>query len=224
MILILDDHPLARQGLCSLINIYKSDEEILHAGTVRESMDIMEKNDISIVFIDLNLGKESGFSFLSWIREKNFHVKIFIITSSSRQSDFIRAQELGVDAYVLKDAFIDEIMYGLKTVERGGKFYSATIVERLNKHSADEKALNVLTEREMDVFLLLGQGYRNAQISQALSISEGTTKKHISSILGKLQFQNRTEAGLFASKNSYSIKMALNKSIKSDMRKEARIV
>ncbi len=224
MILILDDHPLARQGLSSIIQMYKRDEEILQAGTVRESISLMEKNQVGLAFIDINLGKENGLSLLTWIREKKYDCKIFIITSSSRQSDFALAQEMAVDAYVLKDAFIDEITYGLQTVERGAKFYSAALVDRMGKYSEDEKALSALTERELDVFLLLGQGYDNDKISKDLYISLGTAKKHISSILAKLQLNNRVEAVLFASKNSYSIQMALNKAIRTDLRKESRAI
>lgn len=224
MILILDDHPLARQGLSSIIQMYKRDEEILQAGTVRESISLMEKNQVGLAFIDINLGKENGLSILTWIREKKYDCKIFIITSSSRQSDFTLAQEMAVDAYVLKEAFIDEITYGLQTVERGAKFYSAALVDRMGKYSEDEKALSTLTERELDVFLLLGQGYDNDKISKDLYISLGTVKKHISSILAKLQLNNRVEAVLFASKNSYSIQMALNKAIRADLRKESRAI
>lgn len=224
MILILDDHPLARQGLSSIIQMYKRDEEILQAGTVRESISLMEKNQVGLAFIDINLGKENGLSLLTWIREKKYDCKIFIITSSSRQSDFALAQEMAVDAYVLKEAFIDEITYGLQTVERGAKFYSAALVDRMGKYSEDEKALSALTERELDVFLLLGQGYDNDKISKDLYISLGTAKKHISSILAKLQLNNRVEAVLFASKNSYSIQMALNKAIRTDLRKESRAI
>ena len=219
MILIVDDHPLARQGLCSLMQLHRKDEEILHAATAREAISLMKKNTIRLVFVDLNLGSESGFSLLSWIKVEKVSVKVFIITSSLRQSDFKRAQEWGVDAYVLKDAFIDEIAYGIKTVERGGKFYSSALVERMNESSEDEKMLDMLTEREMDVLSLLGQGYSNTKISETLFIAESTTKKHISSILSKLQLQNRVEAVLLASKNSYSIQMALKGSAKPDMRK-----
>ncbi len=224
MILILDDHPLARQGLSSIIQMYKRDEEILQAGTVRESISLMEKNQVGLAFIDINLGKENGLSLLTWIREKKYDCKIFIITSSSRQSDFTLAQEMAVDAYVLKEAFIDEITYGLQTVERGAKFYSAALVDRMGKYSEDEKALSALTERELDVFLLLGQGYDNDKISKDLYISLENAKKHISSILAKLQLNNRVEAVLFASKNSYSIQMALNKAIRADLRKESRAI
>jgi len=161
MILILDDHPLSRQGLSSLIKNYKSDENISEAGTVNESILIMKKYSVDLAFVDINLGIESGFSLIRWIKTQKLNTKIFVITSSSRQCDFNYARELAVDAYVLKDAFIDEIAYGLKTVERGGKFFSSAIMENLNKKSDDEKVLNMLTKRELDVLSLISQGFSN---------------------------------------------------------------
>lgn len=222
MILVLDDHPLVQQGICSIIKMHKSDEEILYAGTVNEAVSVMERGGINKVFVDLNLGsgKENGLGFITWMRERKNSAKVFVITSSSRQSDFSRAQDLDVDAYILKDAFIDEIIYGLKAVERGSKFYSATLMDGMKKKTDDEKTLSALTEREMDVFSLIGQGYSNAMISKTLFISEGTTKKHISSILGKLHLKNRMEAVLLANKNSYSIQAALKKAYKQNLRKE----
>ncbi len=219
MILILDDHPIARQGLCTIIQMNKPEEEIVQAGTVREAIRMLERSSVGMAFIDVNLGKENGFDFLDWVKKNMPETKTFFITSSSRESDFLLAQKMGADAYVLKDAFIDEIVYGLKVVERGGKFYSSVLMERLNRESNEEMQLKELTERELDVLILLSQGYSNAKISETLFISEGTTKKHISSILGKLDLENRVQAVLFASKNSFIIRMALKRAIIPDMRK-----
>lgn len=218
MILVLDDHPLARQGLESIIRMYWPDEKVLQAGTVREAVGHVEKTEVDMAFVDVNLGKESGFDFMEWLRGKKKVMKTIFITSSSRESDFDYAKKLGVDAYVLKDAFIDEIMYGLKVVERGGKFYSSALVDRMNRTTEDEKQLKDLTERELDVLVLLSQGYSNMKISQSLYITEGTTKKHISSILSKLGLESRVEAVIFGNKNSHIIRTALNRSVKADMR------
>lgn len=219
MILILDDHPLSRKGLSSLIKSYKASENISEAGTVNDSIKIMKKNSVDLAFVDINLGSESGFSLIKWIKNQKLKTKIFVITSSSRQCDFIYAQELAVDAYVLKDAFIDEIAYGLKTVERGGKFFSSAIMENLNRKSDDEKVLSTLTERELDVLSLINQGFSNEKIGKTLYISVGTVKKHITSILSKLNLKSRVDAIIFANKNSYLMQYAIDKSFKSNMRK-----
>jgi len=201
MILVLDDHPLVQQGIRTLLKAYNADEEIVCAGTLSESLSLMENNDIHMAFVDINLGRENGLDLLAWAKENELPTKMFIITSSSRQSDFYRARKLGADAYVLKDAFIDEIMYGLKVVERGGKFYSAALIDQMSESLDEKESFTALTRRETEVFLLLGEGDTNAEISKKLYISEGTTKKHISSILGKLHLQNRVEAALLASRH-----------------------
>lgn len=219
MILILDDHPVARQGLASIIQMYRPEETIAQAGNVGEAIEQMHKAKMNMVFVDVNLGKESGFTFVEWIKREDCDTKIFFITSSSRQSDFRYAETIGADAYVLKDAFIDDIMYGLKVVERGGKFYSPMLIDKINRPSADEQRLHELTDRELDVLILLSQGYSNSKISQTLFISEGTTKKHITNILSKLGLESRAEAMLFANANSYVIKTAVSRSVKADRRK-----
>ncbi len=206
MILVLDDHPVARQGLESIIRMCRPDEEILQAGSVREAISLAEKTELEMAFVDINLGKENGFDFLKWIREQAGRVKVFMITSSSSKKDFLRARGMEVDAYVLKDAFVDDIVYGLKVVERGEKFYSSALMENMGKVSEEEKLLSSLTRREQEVLYLLSQGDSNAKIAQKLFVSEGTVKKHISNLLGKLGMESRVEAILFANRNGQSLR------------------
>ena len=209
MVLVLDDHPIARQGLESIIKIHKPDVQILQAGTVKEGIDLTEKSQIDMAFIDIHLHNESGFDFLEWVQEKEIDMKTFVITSSSNENDFLRAKCLGIDAYLLKDAFIDDIVYGLKVVERGGKFYSADLIENVGNASEEEKKIDMLTRREVEVITLLRKGYSNAKIGEVLYVSEGTVKKHLSNIFGKLDLYNRAEAMLFAERNSEKLQLTL---------------
>ncbi|WP_455089570.1 response regulator [Peptoanaerobacter stomatis] len=212
MVLVLDDHPIARQGLESIIKIHKPDVQILQAGTVKEGIDLTEKSQIDMAFIDIHLHNESGFDFLEWVQEKEIDMKTFVITSSSNENDFLRAKCLGIDAYLLKDAFIDDIVYGLKVVERGGKFYSADLIENVGNESEEEKKIDMLTRREIEVITLLRKGYSNAKIGEVLYVSEGTVKKHLSNIFGKLDLYNRAEAMLFAERNSEKLQLTLKQS------------
>lgn len=201
MFLILDDHPIVRKGLESILHMYRPDDKVLQAGTVKEAIDNMQNNNIDMAFIDLNLNEENGLDFLKWLKKERQEVKTIFITSSSREQDFLQAKDMGVDAYILKDAFIDEIMFGLKAVERGSKFYSAELVENIGSSTEEDKKLSSLTARETEVLKLLHCGYSNLEISEKLFISNGTTKKHVSSILSKLGLKNRVEAVLFADKS-----------------------
>ncbi|MGP1405368.1 response regulator [Filifactor alocis] len=209
MIMVLDDHPIAREGLEAIIKMYRPEEEIVQAGTVKEAITIMDMQKIDMVFVDINLGEGSGFDFLEWLEPEQSEVKVFMITSSSSESDFLHARALGVDAYLLKDAFIDDIVYSLKVIERGGKFYSSDLVDQMGQLSEDEKLLETLTKRELEVLFFLNKGYSNAKIGEELFVSEGTVKKHISNILGKLGLENRMEAGLFSSRNSEKLELMI---------------
>lgn len=201
MILVLDDHPLSRQGLESVIRMYRPEEQVLQAGNVKEAVACVERARVELAFVDLKLKQESGFSFVRWLREQGKPVKVLLIASNLKNRDFEQARALGVEACVQKDAFLDEILYGLKVVERGGKFYSSGLIESMEAEEQEKKKLGGLTGRELDVLRLLSCGYSNARIGQQLFISEGTVKKHITSILGKLCLENRVEAVLFASRN-----------------------
>ena len=201
MILVLDDYPLSRQGLESVIRMYRPEEQVLQAGNVKEAVACVEKSQVDMAFVDLKLKRESGFSFVRWLREQGKPVKVMLIASGLKNHDFEQARELGIEGCVQKDAFLDEILYGLKVVERGGRFYSSGLIESMEEEEQEKKKLGGLTGRELEVLKLLSRGYSNAKIGQKLFISEGTVKKHITSILGKLCLENRVEAVLFASRN-----------------------
>ena len=210
MVLVLDDHPIARQGLESVIKLHRPDEETVQAGTVKEAIDLTKEKSIDSVFVDLNLHNESGFDFLEWIQSQNKNIKTFVITSSSSERDFVKAKNMGIDAYILKDAFIDDIMYSLRVVDRGGKFYSSDLMANVGNTSEDDKRIDTLTRRELEVALLLREGYTNAKIANNLSISEGTEKKHISNIFSKLEIYNRTEVLVFVEKHMERFQTILN--------------
>ena len=210
MVLVLDDHPIASQGLESVIKLHRPDEETVQAGTVKEAIDLTKEKSIDSVFVDLNLHNESGFDFLEWIQSQNKNIKTFVITSSSSESDFVKAKNMGIDAYILKDAFIDDIMYSLRVVDRGGKFYSSDLMANVGNTSEDDKRIDTLTRRELEVALLLREGYSNAKIANNLSISEGTVKKHISNIFSKLEIYNRTEVLVFVEKHMERFQTILN--------------
>ena len=201
MILVLDEYPLSRQGLESVIRMYRPEEQVLQAGNVKEAVACVEKSQVDMAFVDLKLKRESGFSFVRWLREQGKPVKVMLIASDLKNHDFEQARELGIEGCVQKDAFLDEILYGLKVVERGGRFYSSGLIESMEEEEQEKKKLGGLTGRELEVLKLLSRGYSNAKIGQKLFISEGTVKKHITSILGKLCLENRVEAVLFASRN-----------------------
>ena len=101
-------------------------------------------------------------------------------------------------------------MYSLRVVDRGGKFYSSDLMANVGNTSEDDKRIDTLTRRELEVALLLREGYSNAKIANNLSISEGTVKKHISNIFSKLEIYNRTEVLVFVEKHMERFQTILN--------------
>ncbi len=195
-ILVVDDHPMVRKGIASALTEEKEIDEVLEGSGVDEAIKIINRNNPEIALIDLYLGKEDGMEIVKKVKESNAATKFIIITSSSKREDVTRAQETGVDGYILKEAFIEDIVYALSVVRRGKKFFDAGLFQSIacKKH---EDSLFELTPRESEVLCELGKGLSNAQIADKLFISEHTVKKHISCILAKLKLNHRTEAALY---------------------------
>lgn len=202
-VLIVDDHPMVRKGLVSTLSAEEKIEEIKESSNVEESVRILSSYDPDIAILDLRLGKEDGLDIVTRSREKGTKTKFLILTSSSRKEDFIRAQKIGVDGFILKEAFPEDIIYAIHVVARGKKFYDPEITQSVR---AEDDELRELTIREKDVLLELGKGLNNIQIANRLYISENTVKKHISSIFTKLGINHRVEAALYVN-NSISLNL-----------------
>lgn len=195
-VLVVDDHPLVRKGIVSTLSFGGKVEKIEEAGNIEEAMTVISNATPEITIIDLNLGKEDGLEIVSRARKKNISTKFIVITSSSKRGDFLRAQEAGVDGYILKEAFAEDIIYGFNVVARGRKFFDPEVIQfQIGKSKSN--AFEDLSPREMDVLGELGKGLSNIEIAQKLFISEHTVKKHVSNILSKLNLSHRTEAALY---------------------------
>lgn len=200
-VLVVDDHPLVRRGIVSTISFENDIEDITEASNILEAMSNLINNKPDITVIDLYLGTEDGLEIVNQAKAKNINSKFIVLTSSSKKSDFAKAQKLDVEGYILKDAFAEDFIYAFKVVNRGKKYYDPAVIEY--KYGNGEKSnLDELTERELDVLKELSLGHSNGQIAKTLFISENTVKKHVSAILNKLDLSHRTEAALFAMKMS----------------------
>lgn len=198
-LLVVDDHPLVRKGISSTLSMEDCIDSISEASNVEDAIIIIHKDKPDIAIIDLNLGSKSGLNIIERTRN-SVDTKFIILTSSIRKDDFLKAEELKIDGYILKEAFVEDIIYAIKIVARGKKFIDPDILEYKNNYY-QEDVFHELTEREKDVLKELGKGLSNSMIAENLYISEHTVKKHVSSILLKLELTHRTQAALLA--NNY---------------------
>ncbi|WP_461207718.1 LuxR C-terminal-related transcriptional regulator [Clostridium sp. DL1XJH146] len=191
-ILVVDNCPLIRVGLSTILAVEDNVEEIMESSNISETNKILAQQKPDIAIVDLQLGIENGLDIVEKAKEKGCKTKIIIFTSSMRSKDILRAQRSDVRGYILKTAFPEDILYVLHIVNRGEKFFDTQIFKNNNSDINIKK----LTVREKEVLMELGKGGSNSEISKALFISENTVKKHISNILYKLGLKHRTEAAL----------------------------
>jgi two-component system, NarL family, nitrate/nitrite response regulator NarL len=202
-IAVVDDHPLARKGITSILSLEDNFEVVGEAGNLNEAVDVICKTRPDISLLDLRLGRQSGLDVIKELKGKGVNTKFVILTSSSEEDDFQKAEEAGVDGYILKEAFPDEIVYAVNVISRGRKYFDPSIVGLIMHYDEDEPIKEKLTPREKEVLEALGEGLCNKDIAKKLFITEFTVKKHVSQIFDKLNLTDRTQAALYANKKRY---------------------
>ncbi len=196
-IVIVDDHPLVIQGLSSLLSMEEDMDLIGKCSNVKEALEVIQEKNPDLVLVDLKLGKENGLEIINKAKKRNISSRFIVLTSSAAYQDFLMAGECQVDGYVLKEALPDELLYAIRVVNRGRKYFDPELLEY--KLKQDENTyIDHLTPREMEVLHEIGKGLNNRQIAKRLYISENTVKKHVSQILAKLDLNDRTQAALYA--------------------------
>ena len=196
-ILIVDQQPLIRRGIIEVLSANQESYFIQEAGNFAEAIKIFQTKMIDLVFIDLRL--DSGLELIERAKQFDQNTKYVLMATNISIFEFRRAKELKVDGFILKDALVEDILYAFNVIRRGEKFYPSRVIEKA-LNGLEEEGFRLLTERELDVFSELRKGLTNCQIGNNLYITEGTTKKHISSILNKLKLSNRMEAVVYANK------------------------
>ena len=196
-LLVVDDHPLVRKGISSALAFENNVEAVLEASNVDEAILLINSEKPELSIVDLYLGKEDGLELIKKAKSKGAATKFVILTSSLKRDDFIRAEETGVDGYILKEAFAEDILYAISVVLRGKKFIDPEIIRCQAENAERKDCFKELTPRETEILHELGKGLSNMEIAKNLYISENTVKKHVSSILFKLELCRRTEAVLF---------------------------
>ncbi|CAH1215725.1 MULTISPECIES: response regulator [Paenibacillus] len=196
-IVIVDDHPLVRRGLAAVISMQPNLHFAGEATNGQEALLVIEETQPDLVLIDLRLADESGLDVIKAARARGLSSKFILLTSSASREDFLKAEEVLVDGYVLKEALPEELLFAIQLVHKGRKYYDPGLMEDKMRMSGSSPT-DELTPKEKEVLIELGQGACNKDIASRLFISEFTVKKHVSQILAKLQVADRTQAALYA--------------------------
>lgn len=197
--LLVDDHPVVREGVAAMFETADDFRVAGEADTGEEALELYEKTRPDVVLLDLELPETSGVEVARNILERWSDARIVVFTAYDDDERVVEAVRVGVKGYLLKGTPREELFEAIRTVDRGGSLLDASATEQLLEHvqgGADDGG--DLTEREREVLGHLADGSSNGEIAEALYISERTVKFHVSSILEKLEVDNRTEAATVA--------------------------
>jgi two-component system, NarL family, nitrate/nitrite response regulator NarL len=196
-IAVIDDHPLVRKGLTMILELEEGIEVCGEAAGVGEGIELIISEKPELALIDLRLGTECGLDIIEKVLAKGYKCKFAVITSSVEREDFGRSEAKNVAGYISKDAHPEEILYAIRLMAKGRKYYDPCILDLMIKKD-ENPTYEELTPREKDVLAELGNGLSNIEIAKKLFITEYTVKKHVSQILAKLNLSDRTQAALYA--------------------------
>jgi DNA-binding NarL/FixJ family response regulator len=193
-VLLVDDHPVVRAGLNSMLR-KQSDLRIVgtaHGG--REALEFLANELADVMLLDLRMPNMDGIDTLRALHKLLSPPKVVILSNFELDEEVYRAVEAGARGYLVKDTSRDEIIAAIKAVHAGKTHFPKRIEERL----LERKQRNGLSAREVEILELLSKGLTNKAIGQALGISKYTVRNHVNRILEKLEVCDRTEASTVA--------------------------
>jgi len=195
-ILVVDDHPIVRQGIAGLVGIQKDMVLVGEASNGRDAIQQFRTHHPDITLMDLQMPEMNGIDSLIAIRSEFPDAKVIVLTTYAGDTQILRALKAGAQAYLLKNALHKELLETIRTVHIGKKTLSPEVSYQIAEHATDD----LLTPAEILVLRLIAAGNANKQIAHQLSITEETVKSRVKNILSKLGANDRTHAAMIGLK------------------------
>lgn len=197
-ILIVDDHPVVREGLAGFLG---QDKELKVVGEAKDGLQAVEqakKLNPDIVLMDLQMPGLDGVEAMRQIRAESENIRFIVLTTYNTKEDILKAIDAGAKAFLLKDAPRQEVCEAIRAVHRGESLLQPTVASKVVSLVAElaqqQQQPDALSQRELEVLNLVAKGMSNKTIAVELFIGERTVKAHITNIFQKLGVSDRTEA------------------------------
>lgn len=206
-VLIADDEPLMRAGIKAILGTADDIELVAEAGDGREALQVVRERRVDVAVLDIRMPRMDGLACARELRTVAPSVRVVMLTTFGEDDNIVRALSDGAAGFLLKDSAPEELLRAVRAVNNGEAYLSPMVTSRVvgmvatsgqPKRQEAQKAVEGLTEREVEVLALLGQGMSNADVGAELHMSEATVKTYVSRLLAKLGLTNRVQAALLA--------------------------
>lgn len=201
-ILLIDDHPMLRNGVKQLISMDPRLQVIAEASNGEQGVELAELHDPDLILLDLNMPGLNGLATLDRLRQTALSGRVVVFSVSNHEDDVVSALKRGADGYLLKDMEPEELLKALHQAAAGQMVLSEALTPVLaaslrENRPAVERDIQQLTPRERDILKLIAQGLPNKLIARKLTITESTVKVHVKHLLKKMKLKSRVEAAVW---------------------------
>jgi two-component system NarL family response regulator len=195
-VLLVDDHPIVRQGLAAIVERQPDMTVIAQAGDGQEAVELFRQQQPDVTLMDLRMPQMGGVEAITTICAEFENARIVVLTTYDGDEDIYRGLRAGAKGYLLKDAKPDQLLTAIRIVHSGQQYIPLEVGAKLVERMSNPE----LSDRELEVLRLMAKGKSNQQIGTALSITERTVKFHVNNIFSKLGVDDRIQAVIVALK------------------------
>lgn len=205
-VILADDHSMIREGIKQLLEITGEIEVIGEATDGLECLGLLKKVKADVLLLDINMPNMNGLQVLEKINKTQYDIKVLMLTVHNEIEYLIKAIDIGIDGYLLKDSGSDELKKAIFSIYNGEKYIQPELAPLLNQKLVEKESdldkIHSLTKRELQILKLIAEGLFNKEIGDRLNISERTVKNHVFNLFKKIDAADRTQAAVFAIRNN----------------------
>lgn len=205
-VMIADDHSMIREGLKQLLELEGDFKVVAEACDGVDCLNKLTNIIPDILLLDINMPNMNGLEVLQKLKERKMNVRVLVLTVHNEVEYLLKAVDIGVNGYLLKDSESAELKKAILAVISGEDYIQPSMIPVLNAKkidiNTDNTKIEKLTKRELEVLKLLAVGMYNKEVAEQLSISERTVKNHVSNIFKKIEVTDRTQAAVFTIRNN----------------------
>jgi DNA-binding NarL/FixJ family response regulator len=216
-IVVADDHPIFRDGLCKLLALEEDFEVVAQASDGRQVLDVLQQLEPDILLLDLKMPGLDGLATLQRLQASRNKTRVIVLTASDDKNEFVQAMKLGTSGIVLKQTATDLLIKSIRKVHAGEIWLDSHTTAAVIRQfvAADEPPIpqpmaqaprdrerSPLSQREREIVALVAQGFKNKEMAEKMFISEQTVKNHLHNIFDKLGVSDRLELALYAIHNN----------------------